>query len=377
MDAGSRKDALEVRNLAQAILEVEDALQGDIQLTEGLVRHWHQIILRELNDANAGQYRRSDVAITGAKIQPPLHVDVPPLVASLVACAAGTKNIHIVQKAAWLHWAITRIHPFLDGNGRIARLLQDYILLQGRYVPAPLRSEDRDTGAYYSALESADQGDGTALLELVAKNALKMADRYVSIMREEDSRVDWVAKITKTATEKVTQTAYRRFLAVQRTSTILKNELLGLCVQLGPAIPGLTCRIRDYGDLDFDKFQEIERSGSAKRTWQFGLLVRIQETELRFIFWYGSHHPRPYDPFVSPPSPIVILISQEEEGHYRLLDELGEDRIGLRELIPRGTHFMRRRWNPVAEKDEWDFEITAGTVARDFLQEVLGKLGVV
>jgi hypothetical protein len=246
-------------------------------------------------------------------------------------------------------------------------------------VTAEDRSEDRDTGAYYAALESADLGDGGALLEMVAKNTLKMADRFVSIIRDEDSRLDWIAKMARAANEKVRQTAYRRYLTVQRASTLLKNELLGLSTELEVSIESLACRVRDYGDLDFDKFLEIEKKGWASRTWSFGLLVHIQDTELRFIFWFRSHHTRAYDPFPphAVPSSIALLVSQEEENYYRLLDDLGEDRICLRELIPTGTQFMRRRANPITGQDEWDENVSAGTVARDFLQEVLGKLGLV
>lgn len=58
--------------------------------------------------------------------------------------------------------------PFVDGNGRVARLVQDYVLLKNNYVPASVQPEDRERN-YYEALEGADLGDGEDFLEIVAK----------------------------------------------------------------------------------------------------------------------------------------------------------------------------------------------------------------
>lgn len=62
-----------------------------------------------------------------------------------------------------------------------------------------------------------------------------------------------------------------------------------------------------------------------------------------------------------------MLVSREEENaYYRLLDEIEEDRISLRELVPERDLFWRRRFNPVTQRQEWDQRITSGKVARDF-----------
>lgn len=287
------------------------------------------------------------------------------------------KVLEPIQKAAWLHWAFARIHPFRDGNGRMARLLQDYVLLMEGYVPAPLQSEDRE-GGYYAALEAADQGGGRPLLEIVAKNTLRMADRYLSIIRDEDAKRDWVTKITQAATEKVRQNNHRRFLAVQRAANILKTEFYNLTSELADSVPGLTIRFRDYGSLEFEKFQSIENYGRAERTWFFGFDFRIGETVLRYIFWFGTHHAGSDDIATEPPSKVVLLASGEEgHNYYRLLDELEEERVTLREVIPAGNLFWRRRFDPIENRYKWDTELTGGTIARDFLEEVMRKLGLI
>jgi len=377
VEAGTRRDRLEVRNLARAIVETEDALRNDVLLTPALLRHLQGVLLDEIDTQAAGQFRSENVAISGAALQPPPFSDVPDLLRVVFERdAVSAHTLHPLQRAAWLHWAVSRIHPFKDGNGRVARLVQDFALLQGNLVPAPLQSTDRD-GAYYKALESADMGDGRPLLELVAKNALWMADRYMAIIRETEASHDWIDQITSAAMENVSQSTHRRFLAVQRASNLLKSEFFNLAEALSDRIAGLRVSLRDYGSLDPEKFQEIEGTGRAQRTWFFGLEFRIGETVLRYIFWYGCHHSSASDIAETVPSKVVLLISAEEEEHYyRLMDELEEDRVTIRELVPDGSRFWRRRYDPVRACQEWDTDVEPGQVARDFMEEVLRKLGL-
>jgi Fic family protein len=374
VEAGKRRDVLEVENLAKAILEVDNALTNGVPLDEGFIRHLHAILLDGLDDT-AGRFRLEDVIISGAKVRPPIINDVPDLVRSVLAVPElRSDDPSPIQVASWLHWAFTRIHPFRDGNGRIARLLQDYVLLKSKYVPAPLQPEDRELG-YYAALEAADLGDTRPILELVAKNTLRMADRYLSIVRDEDAKHNWAKRITRVATEKVNQAAYRRFLNVQRASNILKSEFTSLASEI--EIPNLKISIRDYGNLEFEKYQEIKNKGSAKRTWLFGVDLQIDETSLRYRFWYGTHHSRPWDEALRLPSDVVLLVSQEESDYFHLLDDLKEDRVSVREIVPDGGHFWRRRFDPISGRDEWDQGLTGSQITQNFFEEVFAKLGLI
>lgn len=293
VEAGSRRDEVEVRNLGRAIIELEDALSRGESLNAQRFRHLHALLLRDIDD-DAGAYRTENVAISGATVRPPHFHDVANLVESVLShIHSEERDVSPVELAAWAHWSIARIHPFRDGNGRVARLVQDYVLWRARYVPAPLQVEDRE-GGYYAALEGADLGEGKELLELVAKNVLRMADRYLAIIRDEEAKSSWLANITRAATEKVRLTGHRRFLSLQRASNILKQEFDSLASELSEGIQGLRVRLRDYGGLSFDKFHEIERIGRAKKTWFFGVEFRVEETMLRYILWYGCQWTRSF-----------------------------------------------------------------------------------
>ncbi len=377
IEAGSRKDVTEVRNLAKAITETEQAIARGELITPLLLRQLQGILLQDIDRVGVGSFRTENVAISGATHQPPDFHDVPDLVAAVCKhLGGGGDQVHPIQLAAWAHWAIARIHPFRDGNGRLARLVQDFVLLRKHYVPAPLRSEDRE-GLYYDALDRGDSGDGQPLLEIVAKNTLRMADRYISLITEEESKRSWITAITKAATEKVKQSDHRRFLALQRSFANLKAEFLDVCKQLDGQVPGLRTRFADYGDIEFEKFQGIEHGGSAKKAWLWGVEFAVDKTRLRFVFWYGVHIPSGEDSRASMPSRVVLLVSVQQDNYYVKLDDVQEDRISLRTVMPVDSAYWRKRFDPVQVCNVWDEEMTAGEIARGFFQEALGKLGLV
>ena len=85
---------------------------------------------------------------------------------------------HPVVKAAWLHHRFVQIHPFQDGNGRVARLLASMVLIKGGYFPLHIRREDRPD--YLDALEEADAGRLEPLVKLMTRRLREDCLRAVS-----------------------------------------------------------------------------------------------------------------------------------------------------------------------------------------------------
>jgi len=160
---------------------------------------------------------------------------------------------------------------------------------------------------------------------------------------------------------------------------VLRHELQVL--RRTNEVPGLTIRVPTYQGVDLEKHKSLRSRGYAPMTWIFGVDFKHEETRLRFVFWAARHHPRSQDPQGEMTDDPVILVSMEEEPDvqrerpfYQALDDLGEGMITLREIIVGERALMRRRLNPVSREDEWDFDISAGQIARDFYTEVLQKL---
>jgi Fic family protein len=381
VEAGSRKDVTEVRNLGSAALLLDEFVRDGVDLSEGAVRELHRVVLEGLDSLDPGSFRKDDVSISGSATTPPPSGDISSLVRSMTeTLAEEITEAHPVVLSAWAHWAVTRIHPFRDGNGRVARLVQDYVLLRRQYLPVPLFAEDRE-GQYYHALEAADEGETRELVELLSKNVLRVADRYLSAVREDSDKQEWITSITRAAAERTRDTEHRRFLRWDRLASSLRLEFQELAEEVTSEVRGLTIRVPTYQGVDLEKHRSLRSRGHAPLTWIFGVDLKHEEARLRFVFWARMRHPRPDDPEPDMTDDPVILVSMEEEPdvnrarpYYRALDDLAEEMITLREIIIGEHVFTRRRLNPVRGTDEWDFDVSAGQIARDFYTEVLQKL---
>lgn len=141
----------------------------------------------------AGNYRPSNIYITGSKHEPPPVADVPGLVEEL--CDYVTDNFGAstaLHLAAYVMWRINWIHPFDDGNGRTARASSYLVLCAklGARLPGKPTIPDliaSEKGPYYKALESADAAWGQGTLDLSALESLlerHLAAQLVSTVEE-------------------------------------------------------------------------------------------------------------------------------------------------------------------------------------------------
>lgn len=115
-------------------------------ITEKDILNIHKLFYYRLSEKNAGTYRKEPVIITGTDYVPPPPGKVPGLMKKFVAgLPPMKKKLHPVEFAAKMHEGIVDIHPFVDGNGRTARLLMNLALLQAGYVitviPLVLRAD--------------------------------------------------------------------------------------------------------------------------------------------------------------------------------------------------------------------------------------------
>lgn len=163
------REHFEVINHREAVLFVEGLVQQDKPLSEWDIRAIHQLVLRNIDDKNAGVYRLINVTISGAAHLPPEAVLVPDETRKFVEWLAGdARRLHPVERAARVHADFVKIHPFVDGNGRTARLLMNLELMKAGFPPAVLPVEKRLE--YYEALDTAHtRNDYAPFLTLMAE----------------------------------------------------------------------------------------------------------------------------------------------------------------------------------------------------------------
>ncbi len=191
-DMGRQREAAEVINLAASIRE----LQGLVALRDqwpdlAVLRSVHAILLRGIEPDAAGRFRGERVVITGARHQPPNVESMHRLLAGFERQFSSSlaSGVDPVILATWVHWAIARIHPFCDGNGRIARLWQDLVLFGHGLTAAIIPARDRTR--YYAVLSMADDGDFNPLLQLVAERVCSTLQVYIDVDRVGEAMPDW------------------------------------------------------------------------------------------------------------------------------------------------------------------------------------------
>ena len=141
----------EARNHALAYEYVLTAAQNATPVTESTILALHKIILSGIDDMNAGFYRSVKVRISGSATVLPNPVKVPDLMTALDAWLKTDATAEPL-KAIEAHYRLVSVHPFTDGNGRVARLLMNLMLLKSGYSPVIIRPRDRKR--YLSALET-------------------------------------------------------------------------------------------------------------------------------------------------------------------------------------------------------------------------------
>ena len=179
VDEANMKDLEEMKahNVALKMIR-EEALDKQKPLTESFIRMLHKTLLREDYDVcrksadgmsnsytvHAGRYKErpnSVITVTGERFEYVSPEETPALMTDLVTWynqAVSEEVLSPIELATVFHYRYIRIHPFEDGNGRIARLLVNYILFHYDYPMVVVRSKDKER--YLSALNRCDVAVG-------------------------------------------------------------------------------------------------------------------------------------------------------------------------------------------------------------------------
>lgn len=172
------REHLEVINHSHAIDFVQGIADKTEPINETTIRQIHSLVLRTIDDDNAGSYRRVNVRITGSKFAPPDVSQVGALMYDFGKWLASEETkLHPVEYSALAHFKLVDIHPFIDGNGRTARLLMNLILMRAGFPPAIVNMEDRQK--YYRALDAAHAGEVGGFVEMIANTVERSLDIYL------------------------------------------------------------------------------------------------------------------------------------------------------------------------------------------------------
>lgn len=175
------KEHLEAINHEKAIIYLDELVKDNKPITEWNIKNIHQLILKEIDNENAGRYRRENVTIKGATHIPPDYIKIPELMEKLILNYEVWNKYHPIIQAALLHGELVKIHPFVDGNGRTSRLIMNLDLMNHGYNPVIIKKEDRLE--YYEVLDKAHTtGNYTDFVELINKLEIEMLNKYLELL---------------------------------------------------------------------------------------------------------------------------------------------------------------------------------------------------
>jgi Fic family protein len=179
----SLMETLEAKNHPEAIKFVEKLVETRSELTEDVILQVHKLIMSNVVE-DAGHYRTMGVRITGASFMPPPSLEIRPRMNELLKWLRENPDEHTpIELAAVFHHRFVQIHPFLEGNGRTARLLMNAILMKSGYPFIAIVS-NLDRPKYLKTLMEADLGNTTTFVNFIARCVERTLDMYLDALEE-------------------------------------------------------------------------------------------------------------------------------------------------------------------------------------------------
>ncbi len=170
------RDELEVLNMKDCLALYDRYLETKADIDEKMVLRLHLMLLKAIPgyEEHGGAWRNVNVFIRTSKYEFPNWKTVPNLMAQLLKWySANEGSVHPLELAAKFHARLVTIHPFADGNGRMARLLMNFILQANGYPFVDIPYDKRDE--YFDTQEKAHFGDFRPFVEFLIK---QMIDDY-------------------------------------------------------------------------------------------------------------------------------------------------------------------------------------------------------
>lgn len=174
------REIYEVINHNKAYQYIKKCISEDLILSEEIIKNIHNILME--NIIPGGIYRNVDVYISGAEHTPPSPTEMYQLIKNFYFDLLEKKFANEIELAAWTHAEFVRIHPFVDGNGRTARLIMNYQLMKNGFLPISIKKESRLE--YFNTLEEyAVNGKLEHFVEMLSILEEEQLDRYLNMKK--------------------------------------------------------------------------------------------------------------------------------------------------------------------------------------------------
>lgn len=360
------RDQAEAKNLGAALDFLEDlAKSTNDPITLHDVRQIHLLILRGIDDDNAGGFRRQDVVISGSDYKPPSHMDVEHEVSELMQWlgpVSASGQFDAIVTAAAAHAWFAQIHPFIDGNGRTARILMNLVLMRAGYPIAIVTREDRSR--YIDALEQSQIGDLTPFVKLISECVSETLEQYEDAAAEQQQQNEWAQSLASKYGQSQLVRVRNEYELWRSAMELMLSHYKAVVEQLNDEIPFLGVYIKEFGMLEFEKYAALRERQSAKRTWFFRVDFRGEDRTARYM-----HTFRWADGALADHARVSLRLGREETPYnFEWLDEITRPNVpSLREIAYSPTKETFVSMNAGRHCQERKIE----EIARTFFDEVM------
>ncbi|WP_428672776.1 Fic family protein [Reyranella sp.] len=304
------RDQVAAVNLRDAFNYVrESALEGR-DLSPFFLKSMHNLVVRGETAARPGQFRNDNVKISHATFVPPDHTQVEHLISEMCDFFASKEfqNWPPVYQATYAHARFVSIHPFQDGNGRLARLVANYFLWRANQPSVMLPWENRNR--YYDALEECNSYENRNRGSLADLAALfcDLFEDAINNVRASATRIDVSpldepvistgsakskrlnALLEKIGSGRRAIDVEAQYSAWQASFTALLAEVKESAILVSSAFRerwGGGIDVREFPIIDLETFRSIKDGGAYSRTWFLNLKLKLPRSTEDIVFYFG------------------------------------------------------------------------------------------
>ncbi len=165
----TEREIFETKNLARVVSYI-DKRAKEQELTLEVILSLHKMLISNIRDDVAGRFRKDNEYVRVGNHIAPSPQEIVNRLEKMLAEYNATSHENIIKRIARLHLAFENIHPFVDGNGRIGRAINNYLLTREGFVPINIKFIDRKK--YYAAFKEFDEKEITVIMEEIVGKAL-------------------------------------------------------------------------------------------------------------------------------------------------------------------------------------------------------------
>jgi len=165
----SEREIFEAKNLARVVSYI-DKKAKEQELTLEMILSLHKMLISNIRDDIAGRFRKDNEYVRVGNHIAPNPKEVVDRLEKILMDYNAASHENIIKRVARLHLAFEYTHPFIDGNGRIGRVINNYLLIREGFVPINIKFIDRKK--YYEAFKEFDERDAANVMEEIVGKAL-------------------------------------------------------------------------------------------------------------------------------------------------------------------------------------------------------------